>query len=489
MISSRKELLVGAGAAALSSLWGCSTSNVVAPGPAPTATPQTTYDVIVVGAGSAGIAAARAVQTAKRSVLVLEAQDHIGGRCRSDTTTFPIPFDFGAQFAGQATSLNNFLYPLMRQLGIKLIPGEKVPRFFFDRVTGALADPSEFYATFAAVDGALLSAGLLMTTGAPDASALQVTTAAGVQNAPYVDLAYQFLLGAIDGGSPATQSTLDLYNVTQYLPAVFVFPPKDSFFVPSGYGAFIARVAKGLSIQTSSPVESIDYSGNHVTVKTATGQTFTAKAAIVTSSINVIKAGVISFTPELPPKHMAALSGLTMGHAWKGMLQFRGTPFDGRLGVQPGRMFTTLALVNGDSAQFIGNYFAQEYPNAGTYLMVIAEGALGISLEKMGPANAGKTLCAQLEAPFPGITAAWTGQILTSNWLSNPYTRGCISYATPGHAAARVQLAQPVAKKVWFAGEGISVHSHSLVNGAWATGTDAAYGALFAMGALSKART
>jgi monoamine oxidase len=491
MVPSRKELLVAAGAAALSSLWGCGTSNSASPGPiptaGPTADPQTTYDVIVVGSGSAGIAAARAVQTAKRSVLVLEAQDHIGGRCHSDTTTFPIPFDFGAQFVGQSASLNSFLYPLMRQLGITLIPGEDIPRAFFNPATGAKADASPFYLTYGGVDAAILTAGLAMTLGAADASVLDVVTAAGLQHAPYVNLAYQFLVGSLTGGSPATQSTLDLYNELQFVPAAFAFPPKDSFVIPSGYGAFVARLAKGLTIRYDTPVASIDYGAKLVRVKTTTGQTFTAKAVILTPSINVLKSGSITFTPELPEKYTTALAGMGMGHAWKAMLEFRGKPFDGSLGVKPGEMSTAVGLVNGDSPQFFVNYCAQQFPNLdNTYVVTIAEEALGIRLEKMGPQNAGKTLCAYLEKTFPGVTAAWTGRIVASNWLTNPYTRGCLAFATTGNAGARLQLAHPIDKKVWFAGEAVSHHSHGTVNGAWATGTDAAYGALFAMGALVK---
>jgi monoamine oxidase len=494
MVPSRRDILVAGGAAALSTLWGCgSTSNSMSPGAPPTESPsnapQATYDVIVVGSGSAGIAAARAVQTAKRSVLVLEAQDHLGGRCFSDTTTFPIPFDPGAQFVGQSQSLNNFLYPLIRQLGIALIPGEDIPRAFFNPATGKEADASEFFLTYGGVDAAILSAGLAMTLGAPDASVLDVVTAAGLQHSPYVNMAYQFLVSALTGGSPAVQSTLDLYGESQFVPAAFAFPLKDSFVIPSGYGAFIARLAKGLSIRYSTPVASIDYSGTFVKVKTTTGKTFTAKAAIVTTSVNVLKSGSITFAPELPPNHASALSGMSMGHAWKAMLEFRGKPFDGPLGAKPGKMSTAVGLVNADSPQFFVNYCAQQFPKLeNTYVVAIAENAPGIRLERMGPQKAGKEVCALLETPFPGVTAAWTGRIVASNWLTNPYTRGCLTYATTGNAGARTRFAQPVDKKVWFAGEGVSVHSHGTVNGAWATGTDAAYGALFALGALAKHR-
>ena len=55
-------------------------------------------DIVVIGAGAAGIAAARRIQAANRKVIVVEAAGQIGGRCLTDTTTFDVPFDRGARW-------------------------------------------------------------------------------------------------------------------------------------------------------------------------------------------------------------------------------------------------------------------------------------------------------------------------------------------------------------------------------------------------------
>jgi monoamine oxidase len=54
-------------------------------------------DIVVIGAGAAGIAAARRIMAANRKVIVVEASSQIGGRCQTDTTTFDVPFDRGAR--------------------------------------------------------------------------------------------------------------------------------------------------------------------------------------------------------------------------------------------------------------------------------------------------------------------------------------------------------------------------------------------------------
>src|SRR6202167_954408 len=55
-------------------------------------------DMVVIGAGAAGIAAARRIQAANRKVIVVEAAGQIGGRCLTDTKTFEVPFDRGARW-------------------------------------------------------------------------------------------------------------------------------------------------------------------------------------------------------------------------------------------------------------------------------------------------------------------------------------------------------------------------------------------------------
>ena len=80
---SRREILLAGGAAGITALTACGGGTPVTPTPSPS---NQLYDVIVIGAGSAGIAAARAVQSSNRSVLVLEAMNRTGGRGWTDTS-------------------------------------------------------------------------------------------------------------------------------------------------------------------------------------------------------------------------------------------------------------------------------------------------------------------------------------------------------------------------------------------------------------------
>src|SRR5437764_5924784 len=77
-------------------------------------------DIVVIGAGAAGIAAARRIMAANRKVILLEATDRIGGRCMTDTTTFGVPFDRGARWMHNPDT--NPMIKLARGAGLEIGP-------------------------------------------------------------------------------------------------------------------------------------------------------------------------------------------------------------------------------------------------------------------------------------------------------------------------------------------------------------------------------
>src|SRR5918911_291384 len=84
-------------------------------------------DVVIVGAGAAGLAAARRLIAAGRRVAVLEAADRVGGRCFSESRTFGVPYDRGAHWL-RAPDINP-LARLARSAGMEIYqapPGQKL---------------------------------------------------------------------------------------------------------------------------------------------------------------------------------------------------------------------------------------------------------------------------------------------------------------------------------------------------------------------------
>jgi monoamine oxidase len=458
-VSRRHALISLASAAASTALPACGGGGgSFVPTPAPS--PQTTYDVIVVGAGCAGIAAARAALSYDATVLILEAQNHIGGRAYTDTKTFSeIGFDLGAQFF-QACLTGNELYEIAQAQGLTLLDsaGNGPPESLLTSITIGSApadaiDVAAFGVTAATLKAAILTNGALIAADpALDVAVSSILTPSFTSLPWYVPAATQ----AIDGivGS-ANMSLLDLYVYTNFEPLPFALPGSD-FIVKTGMGTFIASLAKGLPIVTSAPVSSIATGGTTVAVTTGS-TTYQAKTVIVTAPTNVLAksntSGGITFNPPLPSSYLNAFAGLPLVPIYKALLGFKSSfQFD----VPPGTVPTqqpfsvVLPLTNTKSSTFFPNFW-----NTNT-CEFIADGALAQTLDAAGNQGAAPLLLAQLETVFPGATAAWDGRITGSNWMSNPYFGGAFSAALPGQYGARALIQKPIGNQMWFAGEATS---------------------------------
>jgi monoamine oxidase len=407
-----------------------------------------------------------------------------------------VPFDTGGQLFGQVRTVNT-LYPIAQQLGIATIDGATVTQLFYNQTSSpndATTNAQTFVGTYLSAQSSLQTAGLLMRNGAADASLRAVCNAAGLSGLPYLEMAFEFAAGVIGGGPAEVNSTLDVFNFTQFSPLPFVYPPADTLYIPGGYGTFMTRLAQGLPIQFNTPVQSISYGSGGVTIKTAAGQNIQASTVIVTASMGVLASGSIAFNPALPVSYTSAIAALPMGATYKIAMTFKSNPFDGvtlnslvgpaKVSPSAPKTMTNVVPLNptGQTPAFTVNNFGNNMA------VVTVEETLATQYEAMPVSQAAATALAALETPFPGVTAAWTGQAAASSWGKNPYTRGALNYATPGNAGARTALAAPINNQLWFAGDALSVNSHGQAHGAWQTGTAAAYGALGAINALTKAR-
>src|SRR5256714_8959158 len=88
-------------------------------------------DIVVIGAGAAGIAAARRIMAANRKVIVVEATAQIGGRCLTDTATFDVPFDRGARWMNNPDT--NPMIKLARNAGLDVSAAPLAPKIRIGR--------------------------------------------------------------------------------------------------------------------------------------------------------------------------------------------------------------------------------------------------------------------------------------------------------------------------------------------------------------------
>jgi monoamine oxidase len=426
-----------------------------------------TFDVVVVGAGVSGIAAARTALGHGANVLVLEAMDRVGGRVFTDDTTFAeIGFDQGAQFFQQVLS-GNELRQIADAVGIQSVDATTVHQ---DLIQGSkLPDPATEAAFLATAAGVLAS--ILAFGAAAEGNPAADQPVANVIGAFTGDPFFQSYKGVnLDLDIPSLEcSTIDYFNFLQLSPEPFS-TPGDAFLVQSGMGKFISSLGSDLPIRLRTPVERITRTADGVKIQTAKGS-IRSKTVIVTASSNALAAGAIEFQPALPAEYVEGFASLPLVACYKCLLGFRSAaPFPDQFSIfQP--------LVDGTTPAFFPRFWGTNH------LEIIAGGDLARNLELGGSENAIRDLLARLEVSFPGCTAEFDGRISESRWLTNPFIQGAYSGALPGAFPVRSALSKPIDDQIWFAGEALAPGgAHSSMHGAHRTGVSAATGALQSLG-------
>ncbi len=251
-------------------------------------------------------------------------------------------------------------------------------------------------------------------------------------------------------------------------------PDRDSDgFCRQGYGALLAQLASGLPVQLETPAKRIAY-GKGIGVLTPKGSIF-ARTGIVTASTDVIASGKIEFAPALDRRALSALANLKLGSTDHMALEMPGNP----LGLQ--RDDVVFEKSNGTrTASLLANV-------SGTDLhLVTVAGDFGRELSAQGEAAMVEFAREWLASLFgPGVRGAIKRSAAT-RWNEEPFVLGGFSAAAPGQDDARRVLMEPLAGKLWFAGEAVHTTHWGTVQGAWELGVRAAELALRRIGALKE---
>jgi len=413
-------------------------------------------DVAIIGAGAAGIAAARRILAANRRLVMLEASNRIGGRCVTDSTIFGAPFDLGAHWVhrpdgnppgGSASTVGLDVYAAPRGQAVRI-----GPRNARD------AELESFLSALVRSRRAIADAGKSRIDG-PAVRALPADL--GDWRATM-----EFMLGPfVCGKDLSVLSVVDLARM----------PERDNdAFCRQGYGALIAKLAAGLPVRLSTPVTRVEWDRNGVDVVTSKGS-LRSRAVIVTASTNVLAAEKIVFKPELTRRQLDAAAALTLGsydHIAFDMprnplnLQRDDLVFEKSSGQ---RTAALLANVSGSSLHLIdvGGDFGRELSAKGSAAMI-------------------EFAQDWMAALFGSSTKKTIKRSYATRWNEEPFVLGAMSAATLGGADARRILAEPIGGRIWLAGEALHETQWGTVNGAWESGQHTAEAVLRQIGALKK---
>lgn len=403
--------------------------------------------VIVIGAGISGLAAAKKLKQKGFIVIVLEAQEKVGGRLRTDRS-LGVPFDEGASWIHGPNG--NPITNLASQSGANT--------FLTDD------DNVEVYD----MNGLAYSDSVLTSTESQFDDAVEAVQNAGTLNQSFetvfnslypsqaTNRLWKYMLSAfLEFNTGADISKLS----SKYFYDDEVFSGSD-VIITNGYDKLTDYLAQGLDIRLNTRVSGIDYTGQKVKV-TTNGNLFEGDYVLISVPLGVLKNNAISFTPALPTDKTTAIAKTNMGNVNKFLLVWN-TPF----------WDTSLQYI-GFTPETKGkfNYFlnVKKFTTANA-LMTFAFGDYATTTERMSDNDVINEIMLHLKTIY-GNSIPNPSNMLRTKWKQNINSFGAYSYATNGTTTADFDtLAKEVNNKLFFAGEHTNREYRGTVHGAYLSG-------------------
>lgn len=400
------------------------------------------FRVIVVGAGAAGLYAAKKMKEHGATVEILEATGVLGGRIRKLDGFADFGIDLGAEWIHGQRALSK---DLAETANFSLFEDQSETNYWINgNLTGSISN-AQLDQLNAILEGEQSYSGA-------DVSLRSYASQIGL---PTI---HDGLLEAMAGEYGTRSSLLSL----KYTPQEFEnwsSGGKDFKFARTQFDFINNAIASSVQndIIYNSPVATIDYDGNEVTVTTDDGTSYMADRVLVTVSLGVLKANLIDFQPALPSEKLAAIQAVGIDSGMKIFLKFSQNFWNGRSigGASVCPAYYDVGYGKGGNDHVLGAFLMGEKAE---YLSSLGQAAV-------------QELLSELDSIFNGQATAnfVDGHIM--DWGAEPFVRGAYSYSSLGIGTKRSALADSVNGKLFFAGEATHTEGHfQTVHGALETG-------------------
>jgi monoamine oxidase len=395
-------------------------------------------DVVIIGAGVAGLTAAKRLLEQGRSVIVLEARNRIGGRAWTDTT-LGLPIDRGAQWLHNA-----YINPMVgeaRRLGIRLAPSPHENAKLFLR-------PGHVDLATMAAHGKTLSRFAAKLEAVSSSADVSLEALGGSDTR----VAARFAALAT-GEDPDEVSAQDIAKLAD----------GPDMIVEGGLGAFVARYGVGLPVRLNAAVETIDWRLPGVVVVSGTFGSVRARTCLITIPPGALSAATgVHFLPELPLEKREALTLLPMSSFTKVALRLS-------------RPIPELALYNVDARRLqAGELHALYHRPRSRLAVLMLSGRNARSIIHDGERGAIDYAKAVLADMIGSRSASEVEAGLLCSWLDDPWARGSYAFVRPGSGSVRETYARPIQDRLFFAGDTAGQDMAMTVGGARNAGVRAA---------------
>jgi monoamine oxidase len=427
------------------------------------------FDVAVIGAGAAGLAAADVLARAGKSVLVLEARDRVGGRCWSlREPELPVPVELGAEFIHGRPRAT---FELLARAGVAAVD-RTGDGWYADR--GRMKPMGEIFSEIRRA----------MREARPPARDVSFETYLERELRHLPRLARVFARRRVEGYEGADPARASARTMVEEWSGEDEATAASHYRPLGGYGPLLDWLAGTLDpdhvrLELQTAVTAVRWRRGNVEIDATSGGrpiSCRARRAIVTLPLGILQLarnapGAVRFTPALEAKRNA-LRSLAPSRVVKVVMRFRSAFWETRKGGH----CRDAAFIRAPGAPFPSFWTA--LPVRVPLLVAWAGGPRAARLSGNDAPTmirrAEESLASAFGRGTPGAEAAYV-----HDWQQDPYSRGAYSYVTVGGAGARKALAAPLKGTLYFAGEAADFEGENgTVAGALQSGTRAALRAL-----------
>ncbi|XP_075069226.1 lysine-specific histone demethylase 2 [Mixophyes fleayi] len=428
--------------------------------------------VIVIGAGPAGLAAARQLHSFGIKVMILEARDRVGGRVLDDKSFKGVTVGKGAQIVNGC--INNPIAIMCEQIGIKM----RKLREKCDLIQegGRLTDPTidkrmDFHFNAILDVVAEWRKDKSQSQDVPLGDKIQeiyktFIQESGIQFTDEEEKVLHFHLSNLEYacGSNLHNVSARSWDHNEF----FAQFAGDHTMLTAGYSTIIDKLAEGLDIRFKSPVRNVDYTGQEICLRTVDGKIFSAQKVLVTAPLALLQKNVIQFNPPLPEKKVKAINSLGAGIIEKIALQFPYRFWDNKI---QGADFFGHIPPDPSKRGLFGMFYDMDPQGKHAVLMSVITGDAVIYIKDMDDKQVVKQCMVVLKELFKEQEVPLPVKYFVTRWAKDPWAQMAYSFVkTRGSGEAYDILAEDIQGKIFFAGEATNRHFPQTVTGAYLSG-------------------